>query len=63
MARLTGEGYVVLGVSKDSGKSHERFVEKQELNFPLLLDEDLALHNAYGTWRLKMNYGLSLIHI
>ena len=57
LASLTGEGYVVLGVSKDSGKSHERFVEKQELNFPLLLDEDLALHNAYGTWRLKMNYG------
>lgn len=32
-------------------------MEKQELNFPLLVDEDLALHNAFGTWRLKMNYG------
>ena len=57
MGRLSGESYVVLGVSKDSAKSHERFVEKQELNFPLLVDEDLALHNAFGTWRLKMNYG------
>ena len=43
MARLTGEGHVVLGVSKDSQKSHARFVEKQELNFPLLVDEDLIL--------------------
>jgi len=57
MGRLNGESYVVLGVSKDSAKSHQRFVEKQELNFPLLVDEDLALHNAFGTWRLKMNYG------
>ena len=57
MARFTGEDHVVLGVSKDSGKSHQRFVEKQELNFPLLVDEDLTLHQAYGAWRLKMNYG------
>ena len=57
MGRLNGEDFVVLGVSKDSAKSHQRFVEKQELNFPLLVDEDLALHNAFGTWRLKMNYG------
>ncbi len=57
MARLNTEDHVVLGVSKDSGKSHLRFIEKQELNFPLLVDEDLALHHAFGTWRLKMNYG------
>lgn len=57
MGRLTGEGHVVLGVSKDSQKSHARFVDKQELNFPLLVDEDLTLHQAYGAWRLKMNYG------
>lgn len=57
MARLSSEQYVVLGVSKDSGKSHQNFVAKQELNFPLLVDEDLALHQAFGTWRLKKNYG------
>ena len=57
MARLNNDDYVVLGVSKDSQKSHKRFVEKKELNFPLLVDEDLALHNAFGTWRLKKNYG------
>ena len=57
MNRLNGEGIMVFGVSKDSGKSHRRFVEKQSLNFALLVDEDLSLHNAYGTWRLKKNYG------
>ena len=57
MNRLNGEDIVVFGVSKDSTKSHQRFVEKQSLNFPLLVDEDLALHHAYGTWRLKKNYG------
>ena len=57
MARLNTEDHIVLGVSKDSGKSHQRFAQKQELNFPLLVDEDLALHQAFGTWRLKKNYG------
>ena len=57
MAQLNQGDYVVLGVSKDSSTSHQRFVEKQELNFPLLVDEDLSVHQAFGTWRLKMNYG------
>ncbi|MGB1354399.1 MAG: thioredoxin-dependent thiol peroxidase [Poseidonia sp.] len=57
MARLNNGDYVVLGVSKDSQKSHQRFIDKQELNFPLLVDEDLTLHNAFGTWRMKKNYG------
>jgi len=57
MARLNQGDYVVLGVSKDSEKSHEKFIAKKELNFPLLMDEDGALHEAYGTWRLKKNYG------
>ncbi|RJU89066.1 MAG: peroxiredoxin, partial [Candidatus Poseidoniales archaeon] len=43
MARLNNDDYVVLGVSKDSQKSHKRFVENKELNFPLLVDEDLTL--------------------
>ena len=57
MARLNKGDYVVLGVSKDSAKSHDKFIAKQELNFPLLMDEDGSLHEAYGTWRLKKNYG------
>ncbi len=57
MARLQSEDYLVLGVSKDSIKSHNNFIAKQNLNFPLLMDEDGSLHEAYGTWRMKMNYG------
>ena len=57
MARLNKENYVVLGVSKDSAKSHDKFIAKQELNFPLLMDEDISLHEAYGTWREKSMYG------
>ncbi|RJU99635.1 MAG: peroxiredoxin [Candidatus Poseidoniales archaeon] len=57
MARLNTESYVVWGVSKDSAASHEKFATKQELNFPLLMDEDGSLHETFGTWRLKMNYG------
>ena len=57
MGRLNNNQYLVLGVSIDSSKSHDDFIAEQQLNFPLLLDEDKTLHNAYGTWRLKMNYG------
>ena len=57
MARLKSEGYEVLGVSKDSGKSHQNFISKQDLNFPLLLDTEGSLHDQFGTWRMKKNYG------
>jgi len=57
MGRLNNNQYLVLGVSIDSSKSHDDFIVEQQLNFSLLLDEDKTLHNAYGTWRLKMNYG------
>lgn len=57
MARLNSENVMVLGVSKDSAKSHDKFTQNQDLNFPLLLDEDLSLHNLFGTWRIKKNYG------
>ena len=63
MARLNGENHVVLGVSKDSGKSHQRFVEKQELNFPLLLDTEGELLEKYGVWREKQNYGRTYMGI
>ena len=57
MARLVSHGYKVFGVSKDSEKSHEKFIDKQELIFPLLMDEDGSIHEAFGTWRMKKNYG------
>ena len=57
MELLSSKNVVVLGVSKDSEKSHQKFIEKQSLNFSLLLDEDQKIHNKYGAWREKMNYG------
>lgn len=57
IARLQSNDTIVFGVSKDSVKSHQNFISKQELNFPLLMDEDLSLHHMFGTWRMKKNYG------
>ncbi len=54
---LQKAGFTVLGVSSDSGKSHQKFIEKQQLPFTLLADEDLKVHEAYGTWVEKSMYG------
>jgi peroxiredoxin Q/BCP len=54
---LQKAGYVVLGISSDSQKSHKKFAEKQNLPFPLLVDEDLAIHEKYGTWVEKQMFG------
>jgi thioredoxin-dependent peroxiredoxin len=54
---LQKAGYIVLGVSSDSEKSHQKFIEKQNLPFPLIADEDLKVHEAYGTWVEKSMYG------
>ena len=42
-------GYVVLGVSAQGADSHRAFAQKNSLNFPLLIDEDLSLADSYGT--------------
>jgi peroxiredoxin Q/BCP len=46
--RLDGLGIPVLGISPQSVDSHERWVEEQQLNVPLLADEDLAVAKSYG---------------
>lgn len=46
--RLDALGAEVLGISPQSVDSHERWVEEQELNVPLLADEDLAVAKRYG---------------
>jgi len=47
----------VLGVSIDSEKSHQNFISKQELNFPLLADVEKEMVNNYGVWGEKAMYG------
>ncbi|WP_028785020.1 thioredoxin-dependent thiol peroxidase [Thalassobacillus devorans] len=48
---------VILGVSPDPVNRHEKFIEKHELPFLLLADEDKQAAEAYGVWRLKKNFG------
>ncbi len=54
---LQAAGYVVIGVSSDSVKSHDKFANKYNLPFDLLADEDKRTHEAYGTWVEKSMYG------
>jgi peroxiredoxin Q/BCP len=50
-------GIVVLGVSKDSPKSHKKFAEKYNLPFTLLSDKDLTVAQTYGAWQEKTMFG------
>lgn len=56
-ARLGAKGALVLGISKDSAKSHAKFREKQNLPFDLLVDSDGAICEAWGVWRMKKFMG------
>ena len=51
------KGAVILGVSKDSVKSHKKFEEKNNLPFTLLADPELQVIQAYDVWKEKMLYG------
>jgi peroxiredoxin Q/BCP len=57
LGALKKTGAVVLGVSRDDAKSHQTFIEKYDLNFPLLVDTDGKISEAYGTWGEKSMYG------
>lgn len=57
LASLASAGYQVLGVSKDAPSKLKEFQEHDAVNFPLLSDQDLTVHHAYGTWGEKNSYG------
>lgn len=63
LAELTAAGYVVLGVSKDSPAKLARFAERDALTFPLLSDEDLTVHKAYGAYGEKTMYGKTTVGV
>lgn len=50
-------GCVILGISKDSCKSHQKFIESQHLNIHLLSDPDSKMQKDYGVWRPKKFMG------
>ena len=54
---------VVLGVSKDSVKSHQKFKEKYNLGFTLLSDESLDVIKAYDVWKEKNMYGKKVMGV
>jgi peroxiredoxin Q/BCP len=56
-AALKKAGAVVLGVSMDSEASHQKFIQKHGLNFPLLVDADHVVAEKYGAWGEKSMYG------
>lgn len=54
---LAGENTVIIGISKDSAASHEKFAAKYELPFLLLADPEKEVIEAYGVWQEKKMYG------
>ena len=55
--QLKKAGYSIIGVSADNENSHIKFIEKQNLNFPLLADTDKELIKRYGVWGEKKFMG------
>jgi peroxiredoxin Q/BCP len=55
--KITEKNAVVLGVSPDSARSHQNFRSKFNLPFPLLIDADHKIAEAYDVWREKSMYG------
>ena len=57
LSDLAAAGYAVVGVSADSVASHQRFKEKQQLNFPLIADVDKKTIEVFGAWGQKKMAG------
>jgi peroxiredoxin Q/BCP len=55
--KIKKRGAVVIGVSKDSVESHQKFKAKEKLNFPLLADTTGKMCESYGVWKEKSMYG------
>lgn len=58
---LIAKGYNVVGVSKDSVKSHKNFKEKYDLPFTLLSDTSTEMLQAFGAWGEKKMYGKTVM--
>ena len=61
--KLQAQGYKVLGVSPDTAKKHQKFIEKYNLNFDLLADVNKETIQAYGVWVEKSMYGKSYMGV
>jgi thioredoxin-dependent peroxiredoxin len=63
LGRVQAAGGQVIGISADSPQSHQKFVAKHELNFPLLSDTDKRVLKAYGVYKKKSLYGREFMGI
>lgn len=54
---LEASGYAVVGVSRDSERSHRNFIQKYSLPFRLIVDQDAELNERFGVWTEKSMYG------
>lgn len=54
---LLKSGYAVVGISSDTEKKHQNFINKFDLPFPLIADVDKSIHEQFGTWIEKTLYG------
>jgi len=55
--KLSKLGFEVLGVSPDTSKKHQKFIDKYEFQYSLIADEDRTIINAYGIWGPKKFMG------
>ncbi len=58
-----GINAVIIGVSRDSAESHQRFIKNQNLNFTLLSDSDHSVMEQYGAWGEKKMYGKTTLGV
>lgn len=63
LAALHAAGVTVLGVSKDTPAKLAKFAERDALTFPLLSDPELKVHQAYGAYGEKKNYGKTILGV
>lgn len=60
---FSDKNVVIIGVSKDSMKSHEKFINKYKLPFELISDEEGRLLDTFGVWKEKSMYGKTFMGI
>ncbi len=60
---MKNSGLVILGVSKDSVKSHKKFADKHKLNFPILSDEGTEMIKSYDAWAPKKFMGREFLGV
>ncbi len=60
---LLAKGFVIIGVSPDSEKSHQKFAGKHDLPFPLIADTEKKILTDYGAWGEKKMYGKTFMGV